>query len=63
MFKLRSCSLACSLDIKKAIDSMEDFRNISQKTFDRIISVAHIKQYPKDAVLYYEYVDCHKPLP
>lgn len=54
MFKLRSCSLACSLDIKKAIDSMEDFRNISQKTFDRIISVAHTKQYQKDTVLYYE---------
>lgn len=54
MFKSKSCLLSCSLDLKKSIDSMEDFRNISQETFDKIISITHIREYPRDTILYYE---------
>lgn len=54
MFKLKNCSLSCSLDLKNSMDNMEDFKDISQRTFERIINVAHIKEYPKDAILYYE---------
>ena len=54
MFKLKSCPLSCSVDLKKSISNMEDFKNATEKTIEDIINISHIKKYPKDTILYYE---------
>lgn len=54
MFKIRQCSLACATDLKSVLTNMEDFKNIKPKTFEAILDIAHIKEYQKDTILYYE---------
>lgn len=54
MFKLKQCSLSCSLELKSILEKMIDFKNIKPKNFEYILNISHIKEFQKDSIIYYE---------
>lgn len=54
MFQYQHCNLSCTIDLKRILSNIDDFKNIKQETFDAILDMSHIKEYNKETILYYE---------
>ncbi|RDU63484.1 Crp/Fnr family transcriptional regulator [Helicobacter sp. MIT 14-3879] len=54
VFKAKSCQLHCSIDLKEILSKMTDFQRIKPSTFEHILNISHIKEYPKDSILCYK---------
>lgn len=54
MYRAKSCQLHCSVDLKDILSMMSDFQGIKQSTFEHILNISHVKEYPKDSIICYK---------
>lgn len=54
MYRIKSCQLHCSVDLNKILCKMSDFNGIKQSTFEHILNISHITEYPKDSIICYK---------
>lgn len=57
-YRHNSCKLHCPVELKDILAKMIDFQNIQPRTFEHIINIAHIKQYPKGSIISYKGDSC-----
>lgn len=53
-----SCKLHCPIELKDVLQKMEDFSGVKPRTFEHILNIAHIKQYPRNSVIAYNGDNC-----
>ncbi len=53
-----SCKLHCPVELKDVLQKMADFRGIQHRTFEHLLDIAHIKQYPRGSIIAYKDDEC-----
>lgn len=53
-----SCKLHCPVELKDVLQKMIDFQGIKPRTFEHIINISHIKQYPRNSIIAYKGDEC-----
>lgn len=53
-----SCKLHCPVELKDILQKMADFRGIKHRTFEYLLDIAHIKQYPRGSIIAYNGDEC-----
>ncbi len=53
-----SCKLHCPVELKDILQKMVDFRGIKHRTFEYLLDIAHIKQYPRGSIIAYKDDKC-----
>lgn len=53
-----SCKLHCPVELKDVLQKMADFKGIKHRTFEYLLDIAHIKQYPRGSIISYKDDEC-----
>lgn len=53
-----SCKLHCPVELKDILQKMVDFRGIKHRTFEYLLDIAHIRQYPRGSIIAYKDDKC-----
>ena len=53
-----SCKLHCPVELKDVLQKMIDFQGIKPRTFEYLLNIAHIKQYPRGSIISYKGDEC-----
>lgn len=53
-----SCKLHCPVELKDVLQKMADFKGIKHRTFEYLLDIAHIRQYPRGSIIAYKDDEC-----
>ena len=57
-YRQTSCKLHCPVELCDVLRKMADFQGIKPRTFEYILNISHIKEYPRGSIISYKDDKC-----